>query len=180
MKLISSVIAIFAALLLLYNFGVFDPPIVKACESNLKRYLFAPSSYARNRFIPGERPATRAEVEENYRNFLDLKSFYLEEFDKGTMTPVIYTAILNFSALSKNAEPVTTTVVCSYYSDDGSTVRLATWAVLPRPVDTSALSQIIRDTSNDPLPTEEEKLENTKPMAPYAGWVRDTLRQLLG
>jgi hypothetical protein len=66
MKLISGVIAVLAALLLLYSFGVFDPPIVKACEANLKNYLIRPSSYKRDGYILSEKPLTRSELEDRY------------------------------------------------------------------------------------------------------------------
>lgn len=175
MKLISSMIVVFAALLLLYNSGVFDPPILTACEAKLKKYLAAPSTYERNRFFLSNRPATRTDVEERYENSPYLKDVYLKEFDKGRMKPVYYAATLNFSVLNKNAEATTTTVVCQYLSRDGSTSKLAVIEVFPRPADISTFSQILRDTSNDLPLTEQEKLDYTKPIAPYAGWVRDTL-----
>ncbi|MBN8951451.1 MULTISPECIES: hypothetical protein [unclassified Rhizobium] len=179
MKLIVSVVAVLAALLLIYSFGIFDPPILTACEAKLKKYLVAPSTYERNRFFLSNRPATRTDVEERYENNPYLKDVYLKEFDKGRMKPVYYSATLNFSVLNKNAEVTTTTVVCQYLSRDGSTSKLAMFEVLPRTTDTSTFSQILRDTSNDPPLTEQEKLDYTKPIAPYVGWVRDTLRRFL-
>jgi len=160
--------------------GVFDPPIVRACETKLAKYLAAPSTYERNRFFLSDRPATRADVGERYENIPYLKEVYLKEFDKGRMKPVYYTATLNFNVLNKNAEVTTTTVVCQYLSHDGSTSKLAMFEVLPRPTDTSTFSQILRDTSNDPPLTEQEKLDYTKPIAPYVGWIRDQLRRIFG
>ncbi len=179
MRLISSAIAVVAAILLLYTFGVFDPPIVTACETNLKRYLFAPSSYTRNRFVLGERPVTRTDIEERYENFPDLKSFNLKKFESGTMEAVLYTATLNFTALNEKAELVTTTVICPYLSLDGGIAKLAVWDAIPRPTNVPAYLQIIRDLGNDPLPTKEKIAENTKPIAPYTGWLRYTFRRLL-
>ncbi|MFK0163489.1 hypothetical protein [Rhizobium sp. NPDC090279] len=179
MKLFSNVVITSFLLPLLSSCGAFDPPIVTACEENLKPALVVPSSYERNRFIPGERPATRAELDEELRH-PDLKKFYLKEFDTGALKPVIYTGILNFSALNSNADRVTTTVTCRYFSTDGRTSQIAIWSVVPSPVDAAAFSQIIRNIRNDPPPTPEEELRYSKPIAPYAGWIRDTLRRLLG
>ena len=179
MKLFSNVVIASFLLPLLSSCGAFDPPIATACEENLKPALVVPSSYERNRFIPGERPATRAELDEELQH-PDLKEIFLKDFDTGALKPVIYTGILNFNALNKNAERVTTTVTCQYFSIDGTTSQIAIWSVVPSPVDASAFSQVIRDIANDPPPTEEEKLRNSKPIAPYAGWIRDTLRRLLG
>lgn len=179
MKLIASVTAVLAALFLLYRCGIFDPPIVTACEAHLKRYLAAPATYARNRFFLGNRPATREEVAEQYENIPQLKELYLGQFDKGSMKPVFYTATLNFSVLNRNAEQITTTVVCQYLSHHGDTSDLAIFEVLPRATDLPAFSQILRDTSNDPPLTEQEMLDYTKPIAPYAGWIRDMFRRLL-
>ncbi|NKJ04118.1 MULTISPECIES: hypothetical protein [unclassified Rhizobium] len=179
MKLFSNIAITSFLLALLSSCGAFDPPIVTACEENLKPALVVPSSYERNSFIPGERPATRAELDEAFRH-PDLKKFYLKEFDRGALKPVIYTGILNFSALNRNADHVTTTVTCRYFSTDGSTSQIAIWSVVPSPVDASAFSQIIRDIGNDPPPTPAEELRYSKPIAPYAGWIRDQLRRVFG
>lgn len=179
MKLFSNIVITSFLLPLLSSCGAFDPPIVTACEENLKPALMVPSSYERNRFIPGEKPATRAELDQELRH-PDLKKFYLKEFDTGALKPVIYTGILNFSALNSNADRVTTTVTCRYFSIDGRTSQIAIWSVVPSPVDAAAFSQIIRNIRNDPPPTPEEELRYSKPIAPYAGWIRDTLRRLLG
>jgi hypothetical protein len=180
MKLISSVIAVLAALLFLYSFGVFDPPIVKACEARLKGYLAAPSTYERNRFFLGQRRGTRADLEQEYKGFPDIQSFYQKEFDNGSMKPVLYTTTINFSVLDTKAEKATTAITCQYFSTDGNISEISVGGVSILPADTTTYSQIVRDFSHDSPLTLKEGRRKLEPIAPYAGWIRDTLRRVFG
>lgn len=180
MKLISSVIAVLAALLLIYSFGIFDPPIVTACEARLKEYLAASSTYERNRFFFNERLGTRGDLEEEYKQSPDIRSFFLERFDEGSIKPMLYTATINFNVLNTKAEKVTRAITCQYLSIDGSISKISAGGVSIFKTDSTSDSEILRDFSHTPSRTVEELQRELKPIAPYAGWVRDTFRWLFG
>jgi hypothetical protein len=179
MKLIVSVIAVLAALLLIYSFGIFDPPLVTACEARLKGYLAAPSTYGRNRFFLSERPGTTADLEEEFKGFPDIQRVYQKEFDEGSVKPVLYTTTINFNVLDTQAEKATRAITCQYFSADGSISKISVGGVSIFATDAATYSQIVRDFSHEPPQTEEELRKRLKPIAPYTGWVRDTFRRLL-
>ncbi len=166
MKLIVSVITVLAALLLLYSFGIFDPPIVTACEARLKGYLAAPSTYERNRFFLSERPATTADLEERFKGFPDVQRAYQKEFDKGSVKPVLYTATINFNVLDTQAEKVTRAITCQYFSTDGSISKISVGRVFIFATDAATDSQIFRDFSDDPPLTTEELRKNLSQLLP--------------
>ncbi|NTJ07638.1 hypothetical protein [Rhizobium lusitanum] len=199
MKLISGVIAVLAALLLLYSFGVFDPPIVKACEANLKNYLIRPSSYKRDGYILSEKPLTRSELEDRYARTYsrldydfknlsadrlanikqDIKGFQLESlkaFDKGSLNPTIYGAIIKFNAEDDENKPLNTLLECEYYSNDGKTSDMAAGDISLLKADSSDLYRIIQ---SEAALSPEKKQISLRPIAPYQGWFRDIFRWLI-
>lgn len=195
MKPISGLIAAVIAVLLLNNYGFFDPPIVKACEERMMRYFIAPSSYKRLGYVLSERPFSKPEIEKRYliddatletlgaeaaarmkahQNLIRTEG--LSFLKKGGLDPTVHSSIIEFNIKNKDNEFVNVIVDCKYYSDDGSISGMRIYDVHPVDVDNSNLLQVTQDRPE--LSTEEQQ-RYAKPIAPYRGWLHDTWRRLV-
>ncbi|SCB51873.1 hypothetical protein [Rhizobium lusitanum] len=122
----------------------FDPPLVTACEENLKGVLVKPSSYRRGDFNITSIPVTRSELD-NYFEGTPLKTLRkeaLERFDDGTERPVRYMLNLQFTADNENAETVTTKLACEYFSFDGKQSSVVPFVTGLKPLDISEFSRL--------------------------------------
>jgi hypothetical protein len=195
MKLISGLITALVAVLLLNNYGFFDPPIVKACEERMMGYFIAPSSYKRLGYILSERPFSKSEIEKRYlmddatletlgaeaaarmkvyQNLIRTEG--LGFFKEGGLNPTVHSGIIEFRIKNKDNEFVNVLTDCKYYSDDGSISGMRIYDVHPMDVGNSNLLQVIQDRTE--LSTEEQQ-RYAEPIAPYRGWLHDIWRRLV-
>ncbi len=195
MKLISGLIATVITVLLLNNYGFFDPPIVKACEERMMGYFIAPSSYKRLGYILSERPFSKSEIEKRYliddatletlgaeaaarmkahQNLIRTEG--LSFLKKGGLDPTVHSSIIEFSIKNKDNEFVNVLADCKYYSNDGSISGMSIYDVHPTDIDNSTLFQVTQDRTE--LSTEEQQ-RYAEPIAPYRGWLHDIWRRLV-
>jgi len=151
MRLITNIVAVSLLLPVLSGCNFFDPPLVTACEENLKGALLKPSSYRRGDFNITSIPVTRSELDNYFEgtSFKTMRKEALERFDDGSKRPVRYILNLQFTAADENAEAITTKLACEYFSFDGKQSSVVPFVTGLKPLDISEFSRLTSKSLKD-------------------------------
>lgn len=124
---------ILACILLLPGCGIFDPPVVKACEAALKEKLRSPSSYERASYRLdkeeiSDRDTYRARL---YRTDMSQPEVdaKLGSYDTGAAITAVFTVSLSYDASNAYGAMLRDTAQCMYFSDDGDDYRASAFNV---------------------------------------------------
>jgi hypothetical protein len=112
--------------------NIFEPKIVKACETVIKERLRSPSGYKRIEVLRSQAAMNRADYY-NYLYATEASSAVRESknqrFEEGEIKPTMYTVYVTYDAPNAFNAPIRGISICKYVSERGSDADVADFSV---------------------------------------------------